>query len=152
MIGGIDCCARGLKAAARMIEDKQPNVRVKIVEASRARAVEIAEKLTRTVVLHGSALSEDVLREAEAEGEQAAGLEREILADREADVGQLGREHQGAAQVTGIPDLDDELGSHPVRPHARQPAGRAAGDRGERRPFPGRPHRRTENRLVLRSP
>ena len=41
---------------ARMIEDKQPNVRVKIVEASRARAVEIAEKLTRTVVLHGPAL------------------------------------------------------------------------------------------------
>jgi trk system potassium uptake protein TrkA len=50
---------------ARMIEANQPNVRVKLVEASRARAVEIAEKLTRTVVLHGSALSEDVLREAD---------------------------------------------------------------------------------------
>ncbi len=50
---------------ARKIEETQPNVRVKVIELSRARAVEIAEKLDRTVVLHGSALSEDVLREAE---------------------------------------------------------------------------------------
>lgn len=50
---------------ARKIEETQPNVRVKVIEMSRARAVEIAEKLERTVVLHGSALSEDVLREAE---------------------------------------------------------------------------------------
>lgn len=50
---------------ARKIEETQPNVRVKVIELSRARAVEIAEKLERTVVLHGSALSEDVLREAE---------------------------------------------------------------------------------------
>ena len=50
---------------ARRIEETQPNVRVKLIELSRARAMEIAEKLQRTVVLHGSALSEDVLREAE---------------------------------------------------------------------------------------
>lgn len=50
---------------ARKIEETQPNVRVKVIELSRARAVEIAEKLSHTVVLHGSALSEDVLREAE---------------------------------------------------------------------------------------
>lgn len=50
---------------ARKIEETQPNVRVKVIELSRARAVEIAEKLEHTIVLHGSALSEDVLREAE---------------------------------------------------------------------------------------
>lgn len=50
---------------ARMLEETQPNVRVKVIEANRARAVEIAEKLSRTVVLHGSALSEEVLREAD---------------------------------------------------------------------------------------
>ncbi|MCB1519829.1 MAG: Trk system potassium transporter TrkA [Hyphomicrobiaceae bacterium] len=50
---------------ARQLEEREPNVRIKMIEVSRARAVEIAEKLERTVVLHGSALSEDVLREAE---------------------------------------------------------------------------------------
>jgi len=50
---------------ARQLEEREPNVRIKIIEISRARAVEIAERLERTVVLHGSALSEDVLREAE---------------------------------------------------------------------------------------
>lgn len=50
---------------ARELEETQPNVRIKVIELSRARAVEIAEKLGRTVVLHGSSLSEDLLREAE---------------------------------------------------------------------------------------
>ena len=50
---------------ARQLEDTQPNVRVKLIEANRARAVEIAARLSRTVVLHGSALDENVLREAE---------------------------------------------------------------------------------------
>lgn len=50
---------------AHKIEETQPNVRCKLIEISRARAMEIAEKLQRTVVLHGSSLSEDVLREAE---------------------------------------------------------------------------------------
>lgn len=50
---------------AREIEARDPSTRVKIVEASRARALEIAEKLQRTVVLHGSSLSHDLLREAE---------------------------------------------------------------------------------------
>lgn len=50
---------------ARQLEEREPNIRVKIVEVSRARAVHIAETLERTVVLHGSALSEDILREAE---------------------------------------------------------------------------------------
>jgi len=51
---------------AREIEERDPNMRIKVIEMSRQRAVEIAEKLNRAVVLHGSALSEDVLREAEA--------------------------------------------------------------------------------------
>ncbi|NJQ96894.1 MAG: Trk system potassium transport protein TrkA, partial [Hydrococcus sp. CSU_1_8] len=51
---------------ARAAEERDPNLRIKVIELSRQRAVEIAEKLNRAVVLHGSALSEDVLREAEA--------------------------------------------------------------------------------------
>jgi len=51
---------------ARRIEESHPNVRAKVIEVSRARAIEIADKLSRTAVLHGSSLSEDVLREAEA--------------------------------------------------------------------------------------
>ncbi len=50
---------------ARMLEQNEPNIRVKVIESSRERALAIAESLTRTVVLHGSALSEDVLREAD---------------------------------------------------------------------------------------
>lgn len=51
---------------AREIERRDPNMRIKVIEMSRQRAQEIAEKLDRSVVLHGSALSEDLLREAEA--------------------------------------------------------------------------------------
>lgn len=51
---------------AREIEQRDANMRIKVIENSRQRAVEIAEKLDRAVVLHGSALSEDLLREAEA--------------------------------------------------------------------------------------
>ncbi len=50
---------------ARQLEEAEPNIRVKLIEVSRTRAVQIAEVLQRTVVLHGSALSEDILREAE---------------------------------------------------------------------------------------
>ncbi len=50
---------------ARMLETREPNVRVKVIEQSRKRAVDIAEALDRTIVLHGSALSEDVLNEAD---------------------------------------------------------------------------------------
>jgi trk system potassium uptake protein TrkA len=52
---------------ARAIEAREQNVRVKVIEASRARAVEVSELLGRTIVLHGSALSEDLLREAEVQ-------------------------------------------------------------------------------------
>ncbi len=50
---------------ARAIEEREQNVRVKIIENRRERAVTIAESLQRTVVLHGDALSEDLLREAD---------------------------------------------------------------------------------------
>ena len=41
-------------------------MRVKILESNKERAVEIAERLERTVILHGSSLSEELLREADA--------------------------------------------------------------------------------------
>jgi trk system potassium uptake protein TrkA len=50
---------------ARELERRHTGVRVKIIEASRRRAEEIADDLERTVVLHGNALSEELLREAE---------------------------------------------------------------------------------------
>jgi trk system potassium uptake protein TrkA len=50
---------------ARSIEEREQNVRVKIIENRRERAVLVAETLQRTVVLHGDALSEDLLREAD---------------------------------------------------------------------------------------
>ncbi len=50
---------------ARSIEERESNVRVKIIESRRDRAVAIAETLERTVILHGSALSEELLREAD---------------------------------------------------------------------------------------
>ena len=50
---------------ASALEERQSQVRAKVVENDRGRALEIAEKLKRTVVLNGSALSEDILREAD---------------------------------------------------------------------------------------
>ncbi len=50
---------------ARAIEADHPGIRVKIVEHDRQRAVEIAEELSRTIVLHGDALNEEILREAD---------------------------------------------------------------------------------------
>lgn len=52
---------------ARQLEERRSRARAKIVEASRARAIQIADDLSRTVVLHGSALDEEILREADVE-------------------------------------------------------------------------------------
>jgi trk system potassium uptake protein TrkA len=52
---------------ARALDAGEGQTRTKVIEASRARAVEIAERLNRIVVLHGSALSEGLLREAEVQ-------------------------------------------------------------------------------------
>lgn len=50
---------------ARTIELRQSRTKVKIIEASRRRAVAIADELRRTVVLNGSALDQKLLQEAD---------------------------------------------------------------------------------------
>ncbi|MGE0231660.1 MAG: Trk system potassium transporter TrkA [Flavobacteriaceae bacterium] len=50
---------------ARELEQRQRSTRVKLIESSRERAIAIAEDLERTIVLHGSALDEELLREAD---------------------------------------------------------------------------------------
>lgn len=51
---------------ARELEKRETSgVRAKVIEASRARAIHVAENLSKTAVIHGTALSEDVLREAD---------------------------------------------------------------------------------------
>ena len=52
---------------AELLEEREPNVRIKLIEQSRQRAEATAERLTRTVVLHGSSLNENVLREADVQ-------------------------------------------------------------------------------------
>lgn len=52
---------------AHELEKREPGTRVKIIEASRTRALEIADALHRAVVLNGSALDQDLLREADIE-------------------------------------------------------------------------------------
>lgn len=50
---------------AKRLESSHSNVRAKIIELDRNRAVQIAEQLSRTVVLNGTALDEEILREAD---------------------------------------------------------------------------------------
>lgn len=50
---------------ARTMEKKQSRTKVKIIESTRERAVALADKLRRTVVLHGSALDQKLLLEAD---------------------------------------------------------------------------------------
>jgi trk system potassium uptake protein TrkA len=52
---------------ASELEKREPHTRVKIVESARPRALEVADRLTRAVVLNGSTLDQDVLREAGVE-------------------------------------------------------------------------------------
>jgi trk system potassium uptake protein TrkA len=52
---------------ARRLEQTQRDVRLKVLEHNRQRAVEIAEQLDRAIVLNGSALDEELLREAGVE-------------------------------------------------------------------------------------
>ena len=54
----------GLYVASN-IEKRQANTRVKMVEASQDRAIEVADSLNRTVVLHGNALDQQLLQEAD---------------------------------------------------------------------------------------
>ncbi|WP_310620418.1 Trk system potassium transporter TrkA [Flexibacterium corallicola] len=52
---------------ARHLESRQIRTKVKIIEQSRERAVRIADEMRRTVVLHGSALDQVVLQEADVQ-------------------------------------------------------------------------------------
>ena len=52
---------------AQQLEKREPQTRVKIIEASRRRALQVADTLRRAVVLNGSALDQDILREADIE-------------------------------------------------------------------------------------
>ncbi|MEO1103683.1 MAG: Trk system potassium transporter TrkA, partial [Pseudomonadota bacterium] len=52
---------------AQELEKREPGTKLKIVEANRARAIEVADALHRAVVLNGSALDQDILREADIE-------------------------------------------------------------------------------------
>lgn len=50
---------------ARALEQRQSNTKIKMIEASRDRAVAIADELKRSVILHGSALDQKILKEAD---------------------------------------------------------------------------------------
>jgi trk system potassium uptake protein TrkA len=50
---------------ARSLEARGARAKVKIIEASRERAIGIADQLRRTVVLNGNALDQEILREAD---------------------------------------------------------------------------------------
>jgi trk system potassium uptake protein TrkA len=50
---------------ANAIEERQPSIKIKIIEHDRARAVAIADRLRRAVVLNGSSLDQQILIEAD---------------------------------------------------------------------------------------
>ncbi|WP_417674679.1 Trk system potassium transporter TrkA [Roseibium sp.] len=50
---------------ARALESRQRNTKIKLIEASRERAVAIADELKRSVILNGSALDQTILTEAD---------------------------------------------------------------------------------------
>ncbi|MDI7863237.1 Trk system potassium transporter TrkA [Rhizobiaceae bacterium n13] len=52
---------------AKTIEELQPNTRIKIIEHGRERATQIADQLKQTIVLHGSALDQNILHQADVE-------------------------------------------------------------------------------------
>jgi trk/ktr system potassium uptake protein len=52
---------------ATALEARGSRAKVKIIEASRERAIDIADRLKRTVVLHGDALDQEILTEADVQ-------------------------------------------------------------------------------------
>ncbi|SKA33873.1 Trk system potassium transporter TrkA [Consotaella salsifontis] len=50
---------------AQQMERRNISAKVRIIEANRERAVDIADRLNRTIVLHGSALDQTILTEAD---------------------------------------------------------------------------------------
>jgi trk system potassium uptake protein TrkA len=51
---------------ARALEQRQAGTKIKLIEASRERAMSVADELKRSVILHGSALDLTILNEADA--------------------------------------------------------------------------------------
>jgi len=56
---------------AEEIEHLHPDVRIKIIDADKNRAEYIAERLHRTVVLHGDGMDPEILREANVQASEA---------------------------------------------------------------------------------
>lgn len=52
---------------ARQIEKMQPKTKVKIIESDRDRAVVVSDKLKQSIVLHGSALDQNILQQADVQ-------------------------------------------------------------------------------------
>lgn len=52
---------------ARTIEEHQPKTRLKIIETDREKAAAVSEQLRHTVVLHGSALDQNILQQADVQ-------------------------------------------------------------------------------------
>lgn len=52
---------------AEQLEAREPTTKLKIIERNRERAIAIADRLKRTVILNGSSLDQDILREADIE-------------------------------------------------------------------------------------
>ena len=52
---------------ATTLESRGTRTKIKIIEAARERAIAIADRLKRTVILHGNALDQDILREADVQ-------------------------------------------------------------------------------------
>ncbi|RCW24892.1 trk system potassium uptake protein TrkA [Ciceribacter lividus] len=50
---------------ARTIDEMQPRMKVKIIEGDRERAVSVSDQLRHAIVLHGSALDQNVLMQAD---------------------------------------------------------------------------------------
>jgi trk system potassium uptake protein TrkA len=52
---------------ARHLEERHAGAKVKMIEYNRDRAIRVADELKRTVILHGSALDQDILLEADVQ-------------------------------------------------------------------------------------
>lgn len=50
---------------ARTIDEMQPKIKVKIIEGDRERAVSVSDQLRHAIVLHGSALDQNILMQAD---------------------------------------------------------------------------------------
>lgn len=50
---------------AKTMEEHQPRTKIKIIESDRDRAVQISEQLKQAIVLHGSALDQRILQQAD---------------------------------------------------------------------------------------